>query len=327
MSEVHKPRDIGVKCSSALGNESTHYQRAHKNAVRRLFSRKVGDERKYCFARSIDDKAYVRPGTTEGFGKTRNKRILTPSANERSRQLPKYDWPEKKVYVTPSTHRILSKTSVDVDGEECFVNSEDTHVVFTRPKSYVESIGTTWANETERLRCMMPDKFEVPSDNNQPVYTKNFRETCARMNDDVKLFTMMTMNEDLERATLQSNTENKHRLYETERLKHLKKRLSSVSNSENLQLLSEGEKKLYVSNILPCIQDILARTEQVLSMFGENANQDILPSYTDLLNKCNKVLKTLNDLRLPLVKPRWFENSDAGPGVGVSNFEVRFMRC
>ena len=89
-------------------NESTHYQRARKkNVVRRLFSRKVGDERKYCFARSIDDKAYVRPGTTEGFEKTRNKRILTPSTNERSRQLPKYDWPEKKVYVTPSTHRIL----------------------------------------------------------------------------------------------------------------------------------------------------------------------------------------------------------------------------
>ena len=136
------------------------------------------------------------------------------------------------------------------------------------------------------------------------MYTKNFRETCARIIDDVKLFTGITMNEDQERATLKSNTENKHRLYETERLKHLKKRINSACNSENLQLLSEAEKKLYVSNILPCIQDILARTEQVLSMFGENANQDILPSCTNLLNKCNKVLKTLNDLRLPLVKPR-----------------------
>ena len=78
-------------------NESTHYQRAHKkNVVRRLFSKNVGDERKYSFARSIDDKAYVRPGTCEGFEKTRNKRILTPSADERARKLPKYDWPEKK---------------------------------------------------------------------------------------------------------------------------------------------------------------------------------------------------------------------------------------
>lgn len=29
-------------------------------------------------------------------------------------------------------------------------------------------------------------------------------------------------------------------------------------------------------------------------------------------------------MKLPVVKPRRFENSDAGPGVGVSNFEVRF---
>ena len=29
-------------------------------------------------------------------------------------------------------------------------------------------------------------------------------------------------------------------------------------------------------------------------------------------------------MKLPVVKPRWFENSDAGPGVRVSNFEVRF---
>ena len=78
------------------------------------------------------------------------------------------------------------------------------------------------------------------------------------------------------------------------------------------------------SNILPCIQDIVAHIEQALLLFGENANQDIMPSYADLLSKCNKLLKTLNDMKLPVVKPRWFENSDAGPGVGVSNFEVHF---
>ena len=71
----------------------------------------------------------------------------------------------------------------------------------------------------------MYDAGQVPPDKNQPSYTKNFRETCARINDDVKLFTIMTMDDDLERATLQGNKENKHRLYETERLEHLKTRL------------------------------------------------------------------------------------------------------
>lgn len=39
----------------------------------------------------------------------RKTRILAVSAEERSRKLPKYDWPEKMVYITLSTHRILHK--------------------------------------------------------------------------------------------------------------------------------------------------------------------------------------------------------------------------
>ena len=40
---------------------------------------------------------------------------------------------------------------------------------------------------------------------------------------------------------------------------------------------------------------------------------------------CESVLSTLSDLGLPYnVKPLWADFSDAGPGVGVSNFEVHF---
>jgi hypothetical protein len=44
-------------------NENTHYQRAHKkNVVMSFFSSDSRTKPKYCFARSIDDKAYLRPG-------------------------------------------------------------------------------------------------------------------------------------------------------------------------------------------------------------------------------------------------------------------------
>ena len=40
---------------------------------------------------------------------------------------------------------------------------------------------------------------------------------------------------------------------------------------------------------------------------------------------CNGVLQQLHDLGLPYdVKPIWADLTDAGPGVGISNFEVRF---
>ncbi len=110
-------------------------------------------------------------GTSEGFANVRKTRILAVSAEERSRKLPKYDWPEKMVYITPSTHRILHKEgrlsnlstggrfsshsvsvstifglyrfvifvsvislAVTVQGEEKLLNKDDTHAVFIRPK-------------------------------------------------------------------------------------------------------------------------------------------------------------------------------------------------
>ena len=57
-------------------NVNTHHQRSHiKNVQLGLFS--DPNVRKYSYVHSMDDKAYVRPGASEGFEKTRNVRILT----------------------------------------------------------------------------------------------------------------------------------------------------------------------------------------------------------------------------------------------------------
>ena len=78
---------------------NTHHQCAHiRNVQRFLFSEKTKENRKYCFAQSFDDKAYLRPGTSEGFEKTRNVKILT-LANEGEQQVPKYDWPEQMQHI------------------------------------------------------------------------------------------------------------------------------------------------------------------------------------------------------------------------------------
>ncbi len=60
---------------------------------------------------SMDDKPYLRPGTSKGFQNTWNQRILTSSEVEKARELPKYDWPEKLVYQTPGAHRIFTNTT------------------------------------------------------------------------------------------------------------------------------------------------------------------------------------------------------------------------
>ena len=45
-------------------NENTHHRRAFKKNIRDFFfSERTKANRKYCLMRSIDDKAYLRPGT------------------------------------------------------------------------------------------------------------------------------------------------------------------------------------------------------------------------------------------------------------------------
>ena len=99
--------------SEDSSNKNTHYQRAHVLNVKRFFcSDRNRVIRHFTLIRSMDDKAYLRPGTSEGFCSVRNTRILTSSAETKMRKLPKYDWPQKMFYQTPSTHRILKNEVV-----------------------------------------------------------------------------------------------------------------------------------------------------------------------------------------------------------------------
>ena len=149
--------------------------------------------------RSMDDKAYLRPGTSEGFEKARNLRILTLSDNERARKLPKYDWPEKMVYVTPGSHRIFTKSSIMADNDEKLITDDDRHHVIVRPKVIVGSSGSVWASETIRLRHQDPTAFEVEKTGTNDEYSLGFRKCCARLHDDLFLYYDITEAEDLDK--------------------------------------------------------------------------------------------------------------------------------
>ena len=51
---------------------------------------------------------------------------------------------------------------------------------------------------------------------------------------------------------------------------------------------------------------------------------DLQKQYSTYIATCNGLLEKLAELKLPPVKPTWADFTDAGPGVGCSNFEVRF---
>ena len=140
----------------------------------------------YAIIHSKDDKAYVRLGTCEGLEKTRNVKILTLSDSSRARKLPLHDFPEGKVYCTPASHHIMRKATTEVEGSvEKLITQEDTHFVFSRPKHYTPSHGTTWANEDIRCSHLYPQNFEVDEDTQ---YATEFRSVCRVISNSIFTF-------------------------------------------------------------------------------------------------------------------------------------------
>ncbi|CAB3990934.1 RNA-directed DNA polymerase from transposon X-element [Paramuricea clavata] len=137
--EAKQHRGKGLFCTKKPSkvedddNKNTHYQRSHvKNVKLAFFGKDFKDNSHICFMRSIDDKAYLRLGTSEGFLNTRNKNILTLTDVEKAKKLPKYDCPEKLVYQTPGSHHIFTKecTMSNDKDEEKLLTKDDNHFVF-----------------------------------------------------------------------------------------------------------------------------------------------------------------------------------------------------
>ena len=53
------------------------------------------------------------------------------------RKLPKYDWPERLVFITPGSHRIFTKKGVvDDQGNETLIANDDFHFVVVLQGQY-----------------------------------------------------------------------------------------------------------------------------------------------------------------------------------------------
>ena len=95
---------------------------------------------------------------------------------------------------------------------------------------------------------------------------------------------------------------------ENEQLHNLKKELDTAfSISESLH--DEADKR--VKSLEQCFQDVSSANE-------------LHQTITDVTTCCKNILVLIENLRLPIVTPRWCDLTDAGLGVGVSNFEVKF---
>ena len=246
-------------------NENTHFQRAHvKNVKMTLFSDTSKESKHYSFLHSIDDKAYIRPGTSEGFSGARNIKILSLDDASKAKKLPKYDWPQALVYQTPGLHRVMTKKSIkDKDGHEKLVTDIDNHTVFIRPKAIIGSSGSVWASGVVRLRHMKGSIFNVNEKLlDYPEYTNSFGTYCAMVHDFTYQYFDMTTKQDLKKISSDLNVKSKpFFINEQKRLEVLHNRLQ-LTNAKALEIenaMTNGEKTLLIDIIKPVVHKILAQ--------------------------------------------------------------------
>ena len=208
------------------------------------------------------------------------------------------------------------------DGSQKLITKSELHVVVVRPKAYVSSTGTSWANETHRLRCEYPDVHEVPVSGDQSVsYSANFRRFCATVQCDIFMLNDMTMMEDLQKMKLQGPCI--HQSYELKRLEHFlhRKEIAFAEVDLKMAVLCEGEGTL-VDEIKRYLTPLTTHCSKLAEIIKE-ARRPELSSYEELQTQAQEVLTFLESLRLPQVKPRWAEFTDAGPGVSINNGDVK----
>ena len=301
------------------GNECTHHQRKQVQLAKEEFF--SGDNANGSLCISMDDKAYLRPETSEGAKGARQQTVLQPSDETRARSLPVHDFPEASVYITPSAFRFIRKETEVVEEEVTLVTKTDNSIVVVEPKAYVPTHASTWASNSMRLRWARPGIHEPEEFHRYRKYSEELRGLCARVHDCTLYYMDSTTEIDILSVTGADKCP--YRKYEQLRLHSLEYQVTSARErwQENQDINgSEREIGDNIVNVANCLLDCISKADTDMKhVTGEKLQMELNP----VLDQCDEVLRRIACLRLPPVYPRLLELTDAGPGVGVSSAESR----
>ena len=288
-------------------NVLTHYQRAFKKTI--LMTRCSESNSSNIFL-SRDDKAYICPGTSTGMRSARNQRIVQQSNPAKQQCLPKYDWPQSMVNATPGVNRIFMYQLSMIGGEQKLKMTDDDVVVFNRPKFFVGSNGSVWASEYFRMRYEEPLLFTVrKAGDNLAFINSTLNKARIRLMDAVKYFALSCCKEDIEMI----KRNNSCLQYEKCRLQSL---LLALTNYKDC--INENQD----SQVMALVNTILEKTSDVNILLSTLPAKPVLSQIFVIRQQCI-MLHTLLVNCIPELKSRIHEFTDAGPGVGITNNDVK----
>ena len=125
-------------------------------------------------------------------------------------------------------------------------------------------------------------------------------------------------------ARVTSNEKCKHRIYENKRVRHLREcqlaeRVLQVETTDCSDF--EKAKGAHLMNLAVAFVE---EAEFLLSDLSRKGTEMWRSADQLLETKGKPLFEELENLQLPSVRPLWADFTDAGPGVGVINVEVRF---
>ena len=294
---------------------STHHQRAHVlNAKLTMFSE---SQKKHSLVVSMDDKAYLRPGTDVGARNTKAGVIYDVCDPNEQKKLPQHDFNNPEVNQTPASFRLIKQHIENIQGKEELISDLDQSLVIIRPKYFIGSGGSVWASDYMRLCYEVPQLFQENPQNTS--LSLELQRLAIRSHDVVYYFTDLTMEEDV--AT---ETGCKYCCYEQEKLTWFQNQITDVIIQYKEAVHLEAEQKIG-SELLEKLSGLQKKAASVQAQLLTHVQQGKLWDVTkDILSDCQQYLSGLDHLRCPKICCNILKTTDAGPGVGVSNIEVRF---
>lgn len=286
-----------------------HYNRAHvKMYTRLIFSQKTSPRfKKLSVRRCIDDKAYLRCGTSEGFSRPRHAPLAVDGETS---EIPAYDFPQQAGYVAPGVNLIIKDMhEIQHDGRDKYVTDEVAISVTCKPKLTYPSSPTHWANDMYSDRLLYPEEHEIKETGMQGISRRDMN-TLVVARDSCKQFLLMNIKEDFMRITAGGL----HLEREQVRLDTIINRISLDSEDMKgvpphvIQELTKS--KTYAMDLL-----------NVLSVGGKDT-ESIEARYLELEEHIKTLSEALETV-VPRHRPIDVQTSDAGPGVGTSEELVR----
>ena len=207
-AKQHRGRNLWSYLKSQNNFRSTHinvhYNKAHVKKYARFAFGNNALKSLVC-RQAMDDKAYIRCGTSEGFSRPLHRPVQVEGEHG---MLPSSDYPDPVGYVSPGVILMVNDMKeVEHGNSKSFVPTDVTVSVTCKPKKIYPSTATNWANDMVAIRHLFREEHEISvstngtiSSNILQVIPRNIVPYVISLRDSLMQFQLMNIEEDYTRV-------------------------------------------------------------------------------------------------------------------------------